>query len=691
MIGRDETRRDELVGVLEGCRQFAGPEGRMGDNRVPCVVVLDGGDGESGEVLGLAFVTRASSPPPVDRSRDGGATAETSTTTTTTTTPGWFRVEESFRPRSDHEDGLLGFRIGNSPSKLKAAVRRCLRFRRRASGSLQLKDIVPLLFLDDSPVLQEQAARALVQLSSEEEQQCKVLEHNRALEGLVKLLFKSDSPNLQIHAALSLGNLALAQDDEEQQLWFLRYPQALAGLVNLLFEDGRAGAHERSREITVQVHQEAAMALGNIASTTEGGAMIMANAYALEGLIRLLFMHQRRGSQEAATRVLVHLAMVEDNVQRLLEFPISIVGALSGLLLDHSRPALQDNVCKALSCLSSTPEHGQMVVRCVHFPRTLERLIRLLVQFNASAILPLSNLAINEEIQASIAHHPNVLEAALTFRFNRTDNVAMFLGNLSLAKANRSKLVECPGFLPAMVDMLFNDSDPDGQEQAAWTLSNLSRAQPENLPVIMNIADWPGIVGGLIHVLTRDESPGAQEQVSRVLANLSYAPENDAIIARFPDAWTCLVPLLSKTENTCMLKEVTRALSNLTSIDGLSQLNVTSKCVSSLANVILEYSGPGYRCSGMESVILEQTALALGNLTLDKSNKWKVGANEDAVAALLGLLLRFEYPSVQEKAAWALVNLYQDEDIATVPTKLPQVIPILRILLSMEETLTFRP
>ncbi|KAG6558117.1 hypothetical protein Mapa_000298 [Marchantia paleacea] len=662
----------------------------MGDNRVPCVVVLDGGDGKLDEVLGLAFVTQASSPPPVDRSRDGGATAETSTSL------GRFRIEEDIRRSFDHERGsgswihvARGFSIGR-PSKLKAAVKRCLRFRRRASGNLQLKDIVPLLFLDDSPVLQEQAARALVQLSSEEAQQCKVLEHSRALEGLVKLLFKSDSPNLQIHAALSLGNLALAQDDDEQQLWFLRYPQALAGLVNLLFEDGR-GLHQRSREITVQVHQEAAMALGNIASTTEGGAMIMANSYALEGLIRLLFMHERRGAQEAATRVVVHLAMVEDNVQRLLEFPISIVGALSGLLLDHSRPALQDNVCKAISCLSSTPEHGQMVVRCVHFPRTLERLISLLALFNASAILPLSNLAINEEIQASIAHHPNVLEAALMCRFNRTDNVAMFLGNLSLAKANRSKIVECPGFLPAMVDMLFNDSDPDGQEQAAWTLSNLSRAQQENLPVIMNIADWPGIVGGLIHVLTRDESPGAQEQVSRVLANLSYAPENDAIIARFPDAWTCLVPLLSKSENISMLKEVTRALSNLTSIDGLSQLNVTSKCVSSLANVILEFSSHGYRCSRMESVILEQTALALGNLTLDKSNKWKVGANEDAVAALLGLLLRFEYPSVQEKAAWALVNLYQDEDIATVPTKLPQVIPILRILLSMEETLTWRP
>ncbi|BBN05108.1 hypothetical protein MPTK1_3g10370 [Marchantia polymorpha subsp. ruderalis] len=518
--------------------------------------------------------------------------------------------------RTKSQKGVKGLvrRLGSSSSKAwKKCFRPCMDIDSERAidlGNLNsddmLKESVPVLFKDDSPGLQEQAMRALLHLSGIYGNPLKIVSFPKAVEGVVRLLLRDDEPNLQRLATLTLGNLALRQVNAVASV-------AMEGLARLLFEK-----EGRSLELSIQLQEEAASVLANICYAPEGGRKVM-NPWtdALAGLIKLLFMNDRKGAQEEATRALVNLALVQENAQKLLEFPtVSVIGGLVGLLTDFERPAVLDNATRALASLSYAPQNARKIAESEHFGRALQGLVGMLMRrrrkdatLQELAVMTLANLSITPDIQIQIADFPNVLPELLWCLTQSNDHsvvehAAMAMGNLAIAQENRPKIANLSGVLRALVDVMADDENPGGQEHAAYALSNLSHAHEWNQ---LKIADVPGVMKGVVHLLTMEASPSSQEQAARLLANLTYPQENSAKIITYPSALTGLAALLAKHENINLQREVTRAFANLT----CSRDNrwISAFCTEGLARVLVTYSARRHAASSVEIVEIPEAAI----------------------------------------------------------------------------------
>ncbi|KAG6553381.1 hypothetical protein Mapa_005116 [Marchantia paleacea] len=593
---------------------------------VPSLVMMDQRGSETVYIMGLAFADEDESPSPRRSfgkespnlqelpARAWGKEVHTGRLSHVVIAVD-ARANNKWR-RTKPQKGVKGLvrRLGSSSSKAwKKCFRPCMDIDSERAidlGNLNsddmLKESVPVLFKDDSPGLQEQAMRALLHLSGIYGNPLKIVSFPKAVEGVVRLLLRDDEPNLQRLATLTLGNLALRQVSAVASV-------AMEGLARLLFEK-----EGRSLELSIQLQEEAASVLANICYAPEGGRKVM-NPWtdALAGLIKLLFMNDRKGAQEEATRALVNLALVQENAQKLLEFPtVSVIGGLVGLLTDYERPAVLDNATRALASLSYAPQNARKIAESEHFGRALQGLVGMLMRrrrkdatLQELAVMTLANLSITSEIQIQIADFPNVLPEMLSCLTQSNDHsvvehAAMAMGNLAIAQENRPKIANYSGMLRALVDVMADNKNPGGQEHAAYALSNLSHAHEWNQ---LKIADVPGVMKGVVHLLTMEASPSSQEQAARLLANLTYPQENSAKIITYPNALTGLAALLAKHENINLQREVTRAFANLT----CSRDNrwISAFCTEGLARVLVTYSARRYAASSVEIVEIPEATI----------------------------------------------------------------------------------
>ncbi|KAL2633445.1 hypothetical protein R1flu_004924 [Riccia fluitans] len=597
---------------------------------VPSVVLMDPKGSETVHIIGLAFADEDESPSP---RRSLGK--ESTSLLQEVPARAWGREVHTGRlshvviavdARSDNNNwrrtrpqtGVKGLvrRLGSSSSKAwKKCFRPCMAIESMerelvdlgsSNGDEILTESVPLLFKDECPGLQEQAMRALLHLSGIYGNPLKIVSFPRAVEGIVRLLLKDDEPSLQRLATLTLGNLALRQVNAVASI-------AMEGLAGLLFDK-----EGRSLELSIQLQEEAASVLANICYAPEGGRNVM-NPWtnALEGLIRLLFKHERKGAQEEATRALVNLALVQENAKKLLEFPtVSVIEGLAGLLPDFERPAVLDTATRALAALSYSPQNAKKIAESEHFTNVLQGLVGILMRrlrkdgtLQELAVITLANLSVTSEIQIQIADFPYALDELHWCLSSSSDHgvvqhAAMALGNLAISEENRPKIVKHMGMLRALVDAMADNTNPGGQEHAAYALGNLSHAHEWNQ---LKIADVPGVMKGLVHLLTLDGSPSSQEQGARLLANLTYPQENSTKITTYPGVLTGLSTLLVKHENINLQREVTRAFANLT----CSRDNrwISSFCTEGLARVLLTYSTGRYVTpSSVQIVEIPQTS-----------------------------------------------------------------------------------
>ncbi|KAG6554883.1 hypothetical protein Mapa_003466 [Marchantia paleacea] len=203
-----------------------------------------------------------------------------------------------------------------------------------------LAGLVRLLFKDELPELQKNAAWAVANLASSHAQKNKVKLANfpQVLQGLVKLLHKDEAPGIQEEAVRALRNLACEQSNNQL---ISQYPQALSNLLRLLSNgDG-------SPEVQMQATMAVMNLLGNsVASRSEDQGKIINNnninthimAYpdALTGIVKLLFEDSSLELQEQASYALVDLventlvnreavvgtsAAGKGNVEKLADFP----------------------------------------------------------------------------------------------------------------------------------------------------------------------------------------------------------------------------------------------------------------------------------------------------------------------------------------------------------------------------------
>ncbi|KAL3694270.1 hypothetical protein R1sor_007921 [Riccia sorocarpa] len=597
-------------------------------NDLPAVVVMDSRSSEMGYIMGLAFADEDESPSPRRSfgkesggllqevpARAWGKDVQTGRLSHVVIAVD-ARADPSWR-RTKPQKGVKGLvrRLGTKAWKncfrpcvaVDSSERASIDLGSSSNGDEMLKESVPALFKDECPGLQEQAMRALLHLSGIYGNPLKIVSFPRALEGIVRLLLKEDEPSLQRLATLTLGNLALRQVTAVASV-------AMEGLATLLTEkDGEA------LQLSIQLQEEAASVLANICYAPEGGIHVM-NPWtdALEGLIRLLFKHDRKGAQEEATRALVNLALVQENSQKLLDFPaVSVIEGLGGLLSDFERPSVVDNVARAFASLSYAPRNAEKIAKSEHFSLVLKGLVGILMTRKSKdgtplelAVMTIANLSVTHEVQIQIADFPNVLPElywCLSFHDDQgvVQHAAMALGNLAIAQENRPKIANHMGMLRALVDVMVDARNPGGQENAVYALGNICHTHEWNQ---LKIADVPGVMKGLVHLLTSDHNTSSQEQAARLLANLSYPQENSVKIITYPGVLTGLSSLLVKFDNINLLREVTRAFANLTCCK--DNRWISSFCTEGLARVLVTYSTKRYvKTSSVQIVEIPESSL----------------------------------------------------------------------------------